>query len=176
MYELGQRVITALLNQHTLERQSEAVYLAAHNALAFHAFDGFAKWCLAEAAGERAHAKEVATYLISRNVMPTVAQLDAVDVTLDVKDLRASLIQLFQRALKQEGLVSTSLDNLHDTATQDADTYTCVFLQPMLMHQLSAERELTDLIALLTFSDCPAGVLRLDREYGELTRSVKVGA
>ena len=169
MDSLTESVASALNSQYTLERQSEVVYLAAANVLAFHAIGGFASWCRLEASGERSHAAAVADYLIDRGRVPAVSALDLVTVPMtdNVSDLRASLIALFTRAFEQEAIVSNSLDDLHDIAVQEGDTFTCIFLQSFMSEQVRAERDLAGLIGLLQFADCPAAVLQLDHKYGK---------
>lgn len=153
-------VLTDALNEQlNLERYNQALYLAFSAELELINWKGSAKFFNRAADEEGEHADKIKSWLIDRSARPVYESLDAPEYTAPL-ELRG----WFDLALMQERKTADAIRALY----AQADIETQVFLQWFLLEQVESEREYTDIITELSRATCPAALLILDREYGEL--------
>lgn len=159
-------VLNTLQQQIARERYNEAVYVTLANALEVLNLDGFAKFMHDAAAEEAEHARKFSAYVIDRNAAPITYPLNA--YTAAPADMLTAGTVYFQAALDLEIANTEAIKTLYTLAEEADDPQTCVWLIWAIEEQTSAERELTELRARVTFAQgCPAAILAMDHELGE---------
>jgi len=164
---MNQPVIDALNNQITVERQNEVVYHALAIRLEMSNLSGLARFMRKAAAEEAGHAAAFICHLIDRGVEPVIASLDGVSISeTDMLQVGAAC---FEQALQREIVNTDSINNLYALADEEVDAQTCVFLHRFVQEQTDSVREYTELSKQLRFATgCPAAVLAMDHELGEV--------
>jgi ferritin len=162
--QLQPDVLTALNDELTRERFSQALYLALAAEFETLNFSGFAKWARKAAEEEGEHAGRFFDYITDRNAPPVLAALPATPT------LPTDIPALFGAALKQEEVVSEALRKLYVLSVSKGDAFTANFLQQpfdFLAEQVGAERELTEIVSKLELvTQDPAGILFMDDKLG----------
>merc|ERR1711968_249242 len=152
-----------LMEAHlNLERQSAADYFAAAVWFAERELTGFAEHLRDEAKQEQEHAAKFADYLISRGQRPV---LDTVETP---RQQWTGVEQVIANVFRMEADVTASVLQLYDTAEQDLDRRTSVFLDPIVDDQRLSEHEAAYLLGRVKFAaGNPAAVMIIDAELRE---------
>ncbi len=154
--------ISSLNDQMNKERMNAAQYDAFSDALESANWPGFAKWMRRAADEEREHYQKFAAYLIDRNFNPLHADLAAPE-----KMDGDNPLPLFQAALKLEQDNTDSINALVLEFADDPQTIALLY-NFFVPEQTRSVRDLFDrVLEIRRVTGNPAGMLTLDREYGE---------
>lgn len=141
-------LLQALNDQLTLERQNAAIYDALSAALDVVNWAGSAAWMKKAADEEREHADKFAAYIVDRFGIPIYAALEA--CAAPTSD---ALYLYFDAALRREKATTEAIKTLHYMAEENEDPQTCTFLIPFIEEQTKSEREISDILLLLSRLD-----------------------
>jgi ferritin len=137
-------IISALKEQHTLERQNAAAY----DALAAQAdvinWPGLESWCAKSANEERDHAAKIAAYLVDRNQTPTFEALEAASAPTS-----GDHADFFRAAMAREIMTTEHINEIYDMCCEAKEFDVCRRLLWFLEEQTKSEREITDYLLML---------------------------
>jgi ferritin len=156
--------------QDALNQQINAELTASYEYLGMSAFcetenlRGAAKWLRLQSAEEHGHAMKLFDFMIARGggveLKPMAGPTSKYGTLLDV----------FERVLKQEQQVSAQIDSLYELAFKEKAYAATVELQWFLMEQVEEEKNAREIVAKLKMiGHDPAAILDFDRELGSRT-------
>ena len=158
---MSQVVLDAINNQINAELNASYTYLAMSAYCERQAFRGSAKWLRLQSQEEYGHAMKLFDFLLARNHRVELKAMEAPDVSF------SSIVDVFERALKQEKEVSAQIDALYELAFKERAYSATVELQWFLMEQVEEEKTSGEIVAKLhLMGNDPASLLDLDRELG----------
>ncbi len=152
--------IAKALNDHAhVELGASTLYLAASFHLKDLNYDGIAKFLVNESNEERGHAMKIFDYVQSRNGKVSVP---STPVTIPEWE---TLVEVFESLLEAEKDVSTRIHALCDAALEAKDHATRQFLDFFLLHQVTAEDEMSVILAKVkSYSAMPGLMWHLNAE------------
>lgn len=159
MSQLDPDVENGLQAQMNHERQNAQKYFYIASVFENMAYDGFAKFFLAQGKGELEHADVVSKFLISKRVQPEYRMLDGVSFA-------SSVPELAKDALITELKTTQYLKDLYSICEDASDYQACALLDTLLLEQIEEEQWATDLVDLVSRTD-ETGWLILDEKYGK---------
>jgi ferritin len=162
---ISKKLQAALEGHIGAELESAYLYLAMSASCEAKAFKGFGRWMRIQYEEELGHATKMLDYLLSRG-----CKVSFKPVTAPAGDF-GSILQLFEKTLEHERLVTGKVHRLYDLAGAEKDTATQVFLQWFVSEQVEEEARVTEIVDKLRMvSDRPGSALYLDKEYGKRAR------
>jgi ferritin len=163
---LTPKMADALNEQINKEMYSAYLYMAMSAASESKGLKGFANWFMVQYEEEMSHAMKIYHYLHEQGA----------DVTLkaiaEPPAVFKSPLDMFEKTLAHEQLVTKSINDLMDTAIAEKDHATQIFLQWYVTEQVEEEandHEIIDKLKLI--GDSPQGLFMID---AELSRRVFV--
>jgi ferritin len=158
---LTQKVTDAINDQINMEFLSAYSYLAMAAWCERKSFRGSAAWLRAQSIEERGHAMRLFEFLVDRGA------------TIELKAIPGqqtewpSLQAIFEQGLKNEEMVSDSINRLYELSLNEKAFATAAELQWFLTEQVEEEKTARDVVAKFQLvGKDPAAVLDLDRELG----------
>ncbi len=163
---ISKKMQTALEGHVGAELESAYLYLAMSAWCESTAFKGFGKWMRVQFEEELGHATKMLDHLLARGCRVSFKPLAAPSGEF------GSILQLFEKTLEHERLVTGKVHRLHELAGAEKDTATQVFLQWFVSEQVEEEARVTEIVDKLRMvSDRPGSSLYLDKEYGKRARA-----
>ncbi|MBO8159250.1 ferritin [Thermosyntropha sp.] len=156
---VSERLRAKLNEQIQKEFYSAYLYLSMEAYFLSQNLDGFANWFHIQAQEERDHAMLIFDYL---NRVGAKIELGAIEAP--PTDF-ASPEEVLQKTVEHERLVTRSIYDLFDLASEEKDHKTVMFLQWFVNEQVEEEENAEKNLASFRFvKDDPKGILLLDRE------------
>ncbi len=154
--------MTDALNRHlNAEMYSAYLYMAMSAYCDSIGLKGFANWFMVQYHEEMFHAMKVFEYIQAQGSRVKILQIDEPASDWD------SPLDLFEKTLAHEQMVTSRINALMDLAIQEKDHATRIFLQWYVTEQVEEEENDNVIIAQLRLiKDNPQGLLMLDRELG----------
>ncbi|MGI8905181.1 MAG: ferritin [Candidatus Sumerlaeaceae bacterium] len=156
--------------QDAINDQINMEFLSAYSYLAMAAwcermsFRGSAAWLRAQSIEERGHAMRLFEFLVDRGA---VIELKAIP---GQQTEWPSLHGVFEQALKNEELVSESINRLYELSINEKAFATAAELQWFLTEQVEEEKTARDIVAKFhLIGNDPSAMLDLDRELASRT-------
>jgi len=155
--------MTASLNTHmNLELFSAHLYLSMSSCATTLGLKGAANWFMVQYHEEMVHFMKFYTYLIDQGENITLNASKAVPNTYK------SLLDMFQKTLAHEQLITKCINELSEQAVLEKDHATQIFLQWFITEQIEEENNDRDIIAKLKMvGDNGYGILMIDGELAQ---------
>ncbi|MCP4450147.1 MAG: ferritin [Planctomycetes bacterium] len=151
----------ALNDQINAELYSAYLYLSMAAALENMGLPGFASWMRVQNQEETSHTMKIFDFIIERGGKVQLAAIDA--PPSNWKDV----LTVFQETLKHEQLVTILVNNLMDTAIEQKDHATNMFLQWFVTEQVEEEANVDEVLQQLELAQESKGALfMLDKDMG----------
>jgi len=149
----------ALNDQINAELYSAYLYLSMAAALEDMGLPGFANWTRIQNEEETFHAMKIYDFIIERGGRVKLAAIDA--PPSEWKDV----LTVFKEILKHEQLVTSLINHLMDTAIEQKDHATNMFLQWFVTEQVEEEANVDEVLQQLDLANDSKGALfMLDKE------------
>lgn len=156
------------LMQDALNEQIQKEYYSSYLYLAMSAYceastlPGAAKWMRIQSHEELAHALKLFDHIVDRGGR---AQLEAIP---QPPAEYASALQLFEKVLEHERLVTASIHTLYALAVKEQDYPAQVMLQWFVMEQVEEEKNATEVVEQLKMvGESKPSLMLLDRHLGK---------
>ncbi len=163
---ISKKMQAALEGHIGAELESAYLYLAMSAWCESKAYKGFGRWLRIQFEEELAHATKLLDYLLSRGSAVSFGAVAAPAAEF------GSILQVFEKTLEHERLVSGKVHRLYEVAGAEKDSATQVFLQWFVSEQVEEEARAMEIVDKLRMvSDRPGAALYLDKEYGKRTRA-----
>ena len=149
-----------------LNREFFSAYLYMSMAAYFQSVDllGFANWMNVQAKEEMIHAEKIYNFIQERNGKVILEQIEKPQTDWE------SPLAAFEASLKHELFITNSLNELVNTALEEKDHATNIFLQWFITEQVEEESNATEIIRKLKLmQDAPGGMFMLDKELATRT-------
>jgi len=148
------------LQQHLqLETQASYHYWELSGRFAARELRGFARYLQHESDSEREHAASFIDYLNDRG------QTFQLGTQLPFQSDCPTVLSVFEAIFAMERDVTSSLQQIHALAEGTGDGRTAVFLEPLIVSQITAEGDAAHLVGRLQIAaGNPAALLLLDQE------------
>lgn len=164
------KVLAAINKQITNEFAASFAYLAMAAWCEHHKYTGAASWLRIQSAEEHAHALRLFDFVLARDHAAAIAAIPAPPSKF------ASVVEVFETALKQERAVSQQIDSLYELAFKEKVFAAMAELQWFITEQVEEEKTVREIVARFNMvKDDPSSILDLDRALGERT-SAESGA
>jgi ferritin len=164
---LSDKMVDALNDHMNKEMYSAYLYMSMSAYADAGGLKGFAKWFLVQYHEEMFHAMKMYEYIQAQGGTIRLLQIDEPPFEWD------SALDLFEKTLAHEQMVTSRINALMDLAIEDRDHATNIFLQWYVTEQVEEEENDNEIIdQLKLIQDNPQGLLMLDRELG--TRGANV--
>ena len=155
--------MTSALNSHmNLELYSAHLYLSMSSCATTLGLKGSANWFMVQYHEEMVHFMKFYTYLTGQGENISMNASKAVPNTYK------SLLDMFQKTLAHEQLITKCINELSEQAVQEKDHATQIFLQWFITEQIEEENNDRDIIAKLKMvGDNGYGILMIDAEMAQ---------
>jgi ferritin len=154
----------ALNDQINAELYSAYLYLSMAAALEDMGLPGFSNWTRIQNEEETFHAMKIYDFIIERGGRVKLTSIDT--PPSEWKDL----VTVFQEILKHEQLVTSLINKLMDTAIEQKDHATNMFLQWFVTEQVEEEANVDEVLRQLDLAQESKGALfMLDKDMGTRT-------
>jgi len=155
--------MTASLNTHmNLELFSAHLYLSMSSSANTLGLKGAANWFMVQYHEEMVHFMKFYTYLIDQGENITL------NASKSVPNSYKSLLEMFEKTLAHEQLITKCINELSEQAVQEKDHATQIFLQWFITEQIEEENNDRDMIAKLKLvGDNGYGILMIDGEMAQ---------
>ncbi len=151
----------ALNDQINAELYSAYLYLSMAAALEDMGLPGFANWTRIQNEEETFHAMKIYDFIIERGGRVKLTSIDT--PPSEWKDV----VTVFQEILKHEQLVTSLINKLMDTAIEQKDHATNMFLQWFVTEQVEEEANVEEVLQQLDLAQESKGALfMLDKDMG----------
>ncbi|MEI6205900.1 MAG: ferritin [Desulfuromonadales bacterium] len=159
---ISKKMSDALNSHMNLELCSANLYLAMSSCANEMGLKGAANWFFVQYREEMIHFIKFYTYLTDQGVVISIAASEAVPNTY------SSLLEMMQKTLAHEQMITSCINNLSEQAMQEKDHATLIYLQWFVTEQIEEENNDRDLIAKLKLvGDNGYGILMIDGEMGQ---------
>lgn len=151
------------LNKHmNFELYSAHLYLSMASCANELGLKGAANWFMVQYREEMVHFMKFYTYLVDQGINVALLASKA------VPNAYSSLLEMMQKTLAHEQLITSRINDLSEQAVQEKDHATQIFLQWFVTEQIEEENNDRDLIAKLKLvGDNGHGILMIDAEMGQ---------
>ena len=168
---ISKKMSDALNSHMNLELSSSHLYLAMSSCANEMGLKGAANWFFVQYREEMIHFMKLYTYLTDHGVVISLLASKA------VPNKYKSLLEMLQKTLTHEQLITKCFNELTEQAVQEKDHATQIFLQWFVTEQIEEENNDRDLIAKLKLvGDSGQGVLMIDGEMGQRVFVPPVGS
>lgn len=124
---------------------------------------GGSHWFMAKYMEEQEHAMTIYRYILDQGAEVTLLQVDSPDQNFD------GLMDMLEKTLAHEQLVTESINTLMDTALNERDHASQIFLQWFVTEQIEEEATVGDLINRLRLvGGAGEGLFLIDNELEKL--------
>jgi len=168
---ISKKMSDALNSHMNLELYSAHLYLAMSSCSNEMGLKGAANWFFVQYREEMIHFMKFYTYLNDQGVIISLLAGKA------VPNKYKSLLEMFQKTLAHEQLITKCINELSEQAVQEKDHATQIFLQWFITEQIEEENNDRDLIAKLKLvGDNGQGILMVDAEMAQRIFVAPVGS
>ena len=150
-------VITALTAQGTHELFTSKAYLAMAYWCEMQDWSGYAKLFRQQVAEEATHADKFFSFLVDRDVMPTIGSVGAPRAAF------TDLVAVAKAAYDLERANTAAIHAAYELAVADKDYATQVFLHVFIAEQVEEEAWTDTLLAKTRQATCGGALFNLDR-------------
>ena len=154
--------------QDAMNEQIKNELYSAHQYLAMAAYcesvslSGFASWMRMQAQEEREHAMKFYDHIQDRNGRVVLQAIDQPIIEF------ASPLEVFEKALEQEQVVTADINELYALAVREGDYASQIFLQWFVTEQVEEEKNVGDVVQTLKMGgETNEALLLFDRELGK---------
>lgn len=152
----------ALNEQMNFEYESAYLYKSMAAYLEDEGYGGFAFWMNAQVAEEVGHGEKIRAFLHEKGIKPVYREL------AKPADDFSSVLDVFQRSLAHEKIVTENIDKLVNLARESDDKAGEIFLQWFVMEQVEEEDSFSNIIQRLErIGDSKAGLYNFDGVMGQ---------
>ncbi|MGD0585957.1 MAG: ferritin [Oryzomonas sp.] len=168
---ISKKMAESLNNHMNLELYSSHIYLSMSSCANEMGLKGSANWFMVQYREEMVHFMKFYAYLVEQGVNIELLPSKAVPNTYK------SLLEMMQRTLTHEELITKCINELSEQAVQEKDHATQIFLHWFVTEQVEEENNDRDLIAKLKLvGDNGHGILMIDAEMAQRVFVQPVGA
>ncbi|WP_319266919.1 ferritin [uncultured Draconibacterium sp.] len=161
---LKEKMLKALNEQINAEQYSSLLYLSMSAYFNDIGLPGFANWMYVQYQEELTHANKFYNYVVERSGKVELKAIDQMPTTWD------GVIDVFEKTLEHEQLVTGLINNLVDIAVEEKDHATQSFLRWFVDEQVEEEANVTDILDTLKLVNGQGnGIFMLDREMRSRT-------
>ena len=157
---ITEKLQNAINEQITAEMWSSNLYLAMSFYMEKEGYNGMASWLKKQGSEEKAHACEMASYIIKRGGK---AKLDKIDV---VPNDFGTPLEVFEQVAQHERRVCKMIDELVDVASAEKDKATQDFLWGFVREQVEEEATADSIVDMIKKAG-DAGIFFVDSKLGE---------
>ncbi|SMC38100.1 ferritin [Desulfocicer vacuolatum DSM 3385] len=166
---LSKKMETALNDQVNKEMFSAYLYMS----MSIHAGDmglkGFSNWFMVQYHEEMSHAMKLYDYIHSRGGRVILKAIEAPASSFE------SAMDMFEKTLAHEEFITASINDLMETAMEEKDHATRIFLQWFVTEQVEEEENDHDIIdQLKLIGPSPQGLMMLDKELAQRKATVRL--
>jgi ferritin len=156
------KAMSEALNKHmNFELYSAHIYLSMCSVANEMGLKGAANWFMAQYDEEIIHFRKFFNYLVDQGINISLTASKA------VPNKYKSLLDMFEKTLAHEQVVTRGINELMEHAVQEKDHATQIFLQWFVTEQIEEENNDRDIIAKLKLvGDKGHGLLMIDNELG----------
>jgi len=159
---IKKEVLDAMNEQINAETYSAYMYLSMAAYLKNMGLDGFANWMKIQYQEESAHAIKFFNYLTDRGGKVTLKAVAQVPVDFD------GVVDIFEKTLAHEILVTGLINNLVDVAVKASDHASQSFLKWYVDEQVEEESNVEKILATLKLINGEGnGIFMMDRELSQ---------
>ncbi len=159
---LSKKVQKALNEQLNAELYSAYLYLSMNAFFKTVNLDGFANWMYAQAQEELTHAMKFYEFINQRGGRVVLTEIEAPPTEWD------SFRTVFEETLKHEQKITTLINALVETALEERDHATNIFLQWFVTEQIEEEENVGNVLEQLKLIGEDKGALfMMDRELSK---------
>ncbi len=159
---LCEKIEKELNNQLNRELFSSYLYTAMGAYFVSRDMTGFAHWMHVQAHEEMSHAQKIYNYINERGARVILEQIEKPQSDWE------GVLDVFQNTLKHEEYVTSSINDIVNTALEEKDHATHIFLQWFVTEQVEEEASVSEIInKLKLMKDAPGAIFMLDRELGQ---------
>lgn len=145
--DINKRMQDAFNQQITKEFYAANVYLSMAFWFRKEGWKGFASWMLKQAEEEKAHALDMANFVLDRG---GVVEIDTIEA---VKAEFAGPKEVFEEAMAQEKRTTEYINQLADVADQEGDRAAQNFIGRYIDEQVEEEKTMRDILNLFRHRD-----------------------
>jgi ferritin len=168
---ISKKMSDALNNHMNLELFSANMYLVMSSCANEMGLKGAANWFFVQYREEMIHFLKFYTYLTDQGAVVSIPATKA------VPGKYKSLLDIMQKTLAHEQMITTCINTLSEQAVQEKDHATQIFLQWFVTEQIEEENNDRDLIAKLKLiGDNGHGILMIDGEMAKRVFVAPVGS
>ncbi|WP_163325212.1 ferritin [Draconibacterium mangrovi] len=161
---LKEKVLKALNEQINAEQYSSLLYLSMSAYFNDKGLPGFANWMYVQYQEELTHANKFFNYVVERGGKVELKAIDQMPTTWE------GVIDVYEKTLEHEQLVTSLIDNLVDVAVEERDHATQSFLRWFVDEQVEEEANVTEILDTLKLINGQGnGIFMLDREMRNRT-------
>jgi ferritin len=158
---MNPRVVEAINRQINSELSASYSYLGMSAWCERQKLTGAARWLRLQSREEYMHAMKLFDFLLARDMDVDLRPIQPPDLPFQ------SLLDVFDRALKQEQEVTRQIDSLYETAFNEKAFAAVAELQWFLTEQVEEEKTGREIVTKLQMvGEDPASLLDMDRELG----------
>lgn len=157
---LTAKMETALNDQVKWELYSSYLYLSMSAYFADTGLPGFSNWMRIQAQEELSHAMKFYDYVLERGGRVELKAIDAPE------NQWKNTQDVIEETLKHEQFVTKRINELVDTAIEERDHATNIFLQWFVTEQVEEEDSVNEVLAKLKLVGNEGGLFMLDKELG----------
>jgi len=158
---LSQVMQDAINDQINNELFSSYSYLSMSAWCEHKQFVGCAHWLRMQSQEETAHALRLQDFLLARNGRVMLRQIDQPEIDFE------SVVEVFDKALAQEQLVTQQIDSLYELAFKEKAFAALVEMEWFITEQVEEEKTAREVVHKMHMVENePASLLDLDRELG----------
>lgn len=159
---LTKPVVDAINNQIGHEMYSAYLYLSMALYYEAESLPGFGKWMRVQFQEEQSHAMKFMDYLLDQGEKVILQAIPQPQITF------ASPLEAFKITLEHEKKVTSLIRGIYETASQEKDIATQIFLQWFITEQIEEEKNASEVVTLLTKIGSSVGSLyQLDHNLGK---------
>ncbi|MBT3383026.1 MAG: ferritin [Prolixibacteraceae bacterium] len=161
---LKEKMLNALNEQINAEQYSAFLYLSMSAYLNDKGLPGFANWMYIQYQEELTHANKFFNYVNERGGKVEIKAIKQVDIEFE------SVIDVVEKTLEHEQLVTSLVNNLVDIAISESDHATQSFLRWFVDEQVEEEANVQEILDTLKLINGQGnGIFMLDREMRQRT-------
>ncbi len=157
---ISEKLLKELNRQITAELWSSNLYLSMAYFMEHQGYSGFAQWLKMQSEEERDHAKDFASYILSRGCEVIIDKIDVVPLGWGTP------VELFENVYKHECHISELINELMTLAKEEKDYATESFLWKYVIEQREEEESTSAVVDQVKKVD-QVGLLFLDAQLGK---------
>ena len=159
---ISDKMIEAINKQINKELYSSYLYLGMASYASSIGLNGVANWLTIQTQEEVSHAQKFYAYVNSQGGRVLLKAID------EPPQQYKSAIELFQKTLEHEQLVTSLINNLVDIAREEKDYASEIMLQWFITEQIEEEENASEILQQLQLvGEKGNGIYMLDKELGQ---------